>query len=263
MKRLLIIFLTIALLLVSGCSADNGTINNENSRNTQDTSATKDISLSDDIESLPEKETATPAFNESTAGNSPTTEKRSDTNTVVNTPKIDTPPPNQTHDTFSPTNKIPIQTPNVQTPNRTAYISSPPITSPPMPEEITPEPTQVTTDSTQTKPPQTTSTPKPDMGSEYGRIINETIAYAESYTSKGFTFIWDDTLKFGWETGYMGTPRVKCEGVEGVISILKHHVDKIVNTVTDPSNGIPSVSANYKVMQITVDGDIAFVVLYG
>ena len=101
------------------------------------------------------------------------------------------------------------------------------------------------------------------MKAEYQRIISEVTVYAQSYASKGFTFVWDDSLVFGWETGYMGTPRVKYEGVDGVISILKYHVDKIVNTVTDPSNGIPAVSANYKVMQVTVDGDIAFVVLYG
>ena len=101
------------------------------------------------------------------------------------------------------------------------------------------------------------------MEAEYKRIIREVTAYAESYAAKGFIFNWDDSLEFSWETGYMGTPRIKYECVDGVISILKYHVDKIVNTATDPSNGIPAVSANYKIMQVTVDGDIAFVVLYG
>ncbi len=111
-------------------------------------------------------------------------------------------------------------------------------------------------------PPQTS---QPDMEAEYARIIREAIAYAESYTEKGFTFIWDDSLEFSWEsgTGWMGTPRVKYEGVNGTIDMLKYHIDKIVKVVTDPNNGIPGNEMPYKVMQVTVDGDIAFVVLYG
>ena len=103
------------------------------------------------------------------------------------------------------------------------------------------------------------------MEAEYARIIREAVAYAEGYKEKGFTFVWDDLLEFSWESGagWMGTPRVKYEGVDGVIVSLKHHIDRIVETVTDPANGIPAHVANYKVMQITVDGDIAFVVLYG
>ena len=114
-------------------------------------------------------------------------------------------------------------------------------------------------------PPEITSQPEPDMETEFARIIRETVAYAESYAEKGFTFVWDSSLEFSWESGagWMGTPRVKYEGVDGVIERLKNHIDKIVTTSTDPANGIPAYSANYKVMQVVVDGDIAFVVLYG
>lgn len=103
------------------------------------------------------------------------------------------------------------------------------------------------------------------MEAEYARIIRETVAYAESYATKGFTFVWDDSLEFSWESGagWMGTPRVKYEGVDGVIERLKSHIDKIVKTAIDPDNGVPAHSAHYNVMQVTVDGDIAFVVLYG
>ena len=111
------------------------------------------------------------------------------------------------------------------------------------------------------QPPETTS--QPDMEAEYARIIRETVAYAESYAAKGFTFVWDDSLEFSWESGagWMGTPRVKYEGVDGTIEMLKYHIDKIVKIAGGP--GTPGYSAYYKVMQVTVDGDIAFVVLYG
>lgn len=112
-------------------------------------------------------------------------------------------------------------------------------------------------------PPTESTTPPVDMEREYARIIREATQYAESYAAKGFTFVWDDSLEFGWETGYMGTPRVKYEGVDGVIEMLKYHIDKIVKVATDPGNGLSGYSANYKVVQVTVDGDIAFVVLYG
>ena len=101
------------------------------------------------------------------------------------------------------------------------------------------------------------------MEAEYARIIREAVAYAESYAAKGFTFVWDDSLEFSWESGagWMGTPRVKYEGVDGTNEMLKYHIDKIVKIAGGP--GTPGYSAYYKVMQVTVDGDIAFVVLYG
>lgn len=149
--------------------------------------------------------------------------------------------------------------------------TKPPTVKPPAPTEPSkpkPEPSapiipSEPSEPEPTEPPAESTNPPPDMEKEYERIIRETITYAESYTAKGFTFVWDDSLEFGWETGYMGTPRVKYEGVDGVIGILKRHIDMIVKTATDPGNGIPGYSANYKVMQVTVDGDIAFVVLYG
>lgn len=113
------------------------------------------------------------------------------------------------------------------------------------------------------KPQQPDIPTEPDMESECQRIICEVTEYAQSYAHKGIAFIWDDSLVFGWDTGYMGTPRLQYDGVNGTIDILKYHIDKIVNTVTDPSNGITADSISYKVMQITIDGDIAFVVLYG
>ena len=134
--------------------------------------------------------------------------------------------------------------------------SSPPATPSSEEKPITSEPPV-------SQPPETTS--QPDMEAEYARTIREAVAYAESYAAKGFTFVWDDSLEFSWESGagWMGTPRVKYEGVDGTIEMLKYHIDKIVKTSTDSGNGVPAHSAHYKVMQVMVDGDTAFVVLYG
>ena len=52
-------------------------------------------------------------------------------------------------------------------------------------------------------------------------------------------------------------------GVDGVIRSLKYHIDLIVKTTTDPANGITCDEMTYKVMQIDLDGEIAFVVVYG
>lgn len=139
---------------------------------------------------------------------------------------------------------------------------APPIT-PPSEENPTVPPISEQPELPTSQPTETASQPEPDMEAEYARIIRETVAYAESYAAKGFTFVWDDSLEFSWESGagWMGTPRVKYEGVDGTIEMLKYHIDKIVKIAGGP--GTPGYSAYYKVMQVTVDGDIAFVVLYG
>ena len=139
--------------------------------------------------------------------------------------------------------------------------STPPIT-PPSEENPTVPPISEQPELPTSQPTETASQPEPDMEAEYARIIRETVAYAESYAAKGFTFVWDDSLEFSWESGagWMGTPRVKYEGVDGTIEMLKYHIDKIVKIAGGP--GTPGYSAYYKVMQVTVDGDIAFVVLY-
>ena len=45
--------------------------------------------------------------------------------------------------------------------------------------------------------------------------------------------------------------------------MLKYHIDKIVETSTNPAYGLTSDMMTYKVVQITIDGDIAFAVIYG
>lgn len=125
-------------------------------------------------------------------------------------------------------------------------------TAPP-PTETNPEP----------ESPAETQPPKGFTEADHTRIVSEVKAYAESYNSKGFTFEWAEELAFGWDVGWMGTPRISRDGVDGVISTLKHHVDLIYKTGTDPANGVTANSVRYKVVQLEIDGGIAYAVIYG
>ena len=93
--------------------------------------------------------------------------------------------------------------------------------------------------------------------------MSEVKAYAESYKAKGFTFEWSDNLEFGWDVGWMGTPRISRDGVDGTIKTLKHHVDLIYKSGTDPANGVTADSVLYRVVQLEIDGGIAYAVIYG
>lgn len=112
-------------------------------------------------------------------------------------------------------------------------------------------------------PPAVTEHPKTFTQADHERIIKEAIAYAESYKAKGFTFEWKKSMEFGWDVGYFGTPRIDRDGVDGTIRTLKYHIDKIVSISTDPANGITTEYMTYKVVQITIDGSIAYAVIYG
>ena len=111
--------------------------------------------------------------------------------------------------------------------------------------------------------PAETQPPNGFTEADHKRIVSEVKAYAESYNSKGFTFEWAEELAFGWDVGWMGTPRISRDGVDGVISTLKHHVDLIYKTGTDPANGVTANSVRYKVVQLEIDGGIAYAVIYG
>ena len=128
--------------------------------------------------------------------------------------------------------------------------------------EVT-EPPKVTEPPAQTQPEVTEPEKEAFTEADHKRIIAEVTAYAESYANKGFTFEWKESMTFGWDVGYMGTPRVEYEGVNGVINTLKYHIDLIFKTSTDPMYGITTEYMTYKVEQITVDGDLAYVVIYG
>lgn len=136
---------------------------------------------------------------------------------------------------------------------------------PPEATELQPTEPPKVTEPPETKPtePPATEQPKGFTEADHTRIVSEVKAYAESYTAKGFTFEWAEELAFGWDVGWMGTPRISRDGVDGVISTLKHHVDLIYKTGTAPANGVTANSVRYKVVQLEIDGGIAYAVIYG
>lgn len=135
------------------------------------------------------------------------------------------------------------------------------------PESRPAESTAPTAPPTETKPepepPAETQPPNGFTEADHNRIVSEVKAYAESYKSKGFTFVWSDSLEFGWDVGWMGTPRISRDGVDGTIKTLKHHVDLIYKSGTDPANGVTADSVLYRVVQLEIDGGIAYAVIYG
>ena len=135
------------------------------------------------------------------------------------------------------------------------------------PESRPAETTAPTTPPAETKPePESPAETQPPNGfteADHNRIVSEVKAYAESYKAKGFTFVWSDSLEFGWDVGWMGTPRISRDSVDGTIKTLKHHVDLIYKTGTDPANGVTADSVLYRVVQLEIDGGIAYAVIYG
>lgn len=136
----------------------------------------------------------------------------------------------------------------------------PKVTEPP--ETKPTEPPTKPTEPQPTEPP-ATQPPNGFTEADHNRIVSEVKAYAESYKAKGFTFVWSDSLEFGWDVGWMGTPRISRDGVDGTIKTLKHHVDLIYKSGTDPANGVTADSVLYRVVQLEIDGGIAYAVIYG
>lgn len=162
MKRLLIIFLTAILMLISGCTSDNPSTGDESSRNMRETFSTEDFSRPDDVESLSEKENTTPSqSNESTAGIYPTTEQRSDADTV-DVSKADTPPEPKSTENHTPPSEskmptdISVSIPSAKTPPAT---ENPPVTRLPESEEIK-EQEPIDPNPPSVNPSQTTSKPE-------------------------------------------------------------------------------------------------------
>lgn len=144
-------------------------------------------------------------------------------------------------------------------------ITEPQPTAPPesKPAETTAPTTPPAETKPETEPPAETQPPNGFTEADHNRIVSEVKAYAESYKSKGFTFVWSDSLEFGWDVGWMGTPRISRDGVDGTIKTLKHHVDLIYKSGTDPANGVTADSVLYRVVQLEIDGGIAYAVIYG
>ncbi len=240
-KMLAALLAGLITLSLAGCAADKANNNTESGAVSTESSITVT-----DKASEPTAESRLPTGTENTAES--TTEKAESSTAPADSGKPETAKP---ADTESPT------APPKQT-------ETPKVTEPPKqtePPKVTEPPTK-TTEPQPTEPP-ATEQPKGFTEADHTRIVSEVKAYAESYTAKGFTFEWAEELEFGWDVGWMGTPRISRDGVDGVISTLKHHVDLIYKSGTDPANGVTASSVRYKVVQLEIDGGIAYAVIYG
>ena len=235
------------ILALAGCGADK----TENTGSDPASAESGITATATDNASEPTDESSLPAGTESATDS--TTEKEKESSTApANSGKTEAAKP---ADTESPKQT---ETPKVtETPKQT---EPPKVTEPP--ETKPTEPPTKPTEPQPTEPP-ATQPPKGFTEADHTRIVSEVKAYAESYTAKGFTFEWAEELEFGWDVGWMGTPRISRDGVDGVISTLKHHVDLIYKTGTDPANGVTANSVRYKVVQLEIDGGIAYAVIYG
>ena len=241
-KMLAALLAGLITLSLAGCGA-NKTENTGSDPASTESGITATVT---DNASEPTAESSLPAGTES-ATDSTTEKEKAESNTPADSGKTEAAKP---ADTESPKQT---ETPKVtETPKQT---EPPKVTEPPetKPTEPPTKPTE----------PPATQPPKGFTEADHTRIVSEVKAYAESYTSKGFTFEWAEELAFGWDVGWMGTPRISRDGVDGVISTLKHHVDLIYKTGTDPANGVTANSVRYKVVQLEIDGEIAYAVIYG
>ena len=246
-KMLAALLAGLITLSLAGCGADK-TENTGSDPASTESGITATVT---DNASEPTAESSLPAGTESATDS--TTEKEKESSTApADSGKTEAAKP---ADTESPKQT---QTPKVTEPPK--QTEPPKVTEPP--ETKPTEPPTKPTEPQPTEPP-ATEPPKGFTEADHTRIVSEVKTYAESYTAKGFTFEWAEELAFGWDVGWMGTPRISRDGVDGVISTLKHHVDLIYKTGTDPANGVTANSVRYKVVQLEINGGIAYAVIYG
>lgn len=246
-KMLAALLAGLITLSLAGCGADK----TENT--SSDPASTKSgiTATVTDNASEPTAESSLPAGMEST--NDSTTEKEKESSTApADSGKTEAAKPTDT--------ESPKQTETTKVTETPKQAEPPKVTEPP--ETKPTEPSTKPTEPQPTEPP-ATEQPKGFTEADHTRIVSEVKVYAESYTAKGFTFEWAEELAFGWDVGWMGTPRISRDGIDGVISTLKHHVDLIYKTGTDPANGVTANSVRYKVVQLEIDGGIAYAVIYG
>ena len=250
-KMLAALLAGLITLSLAGCGADK-TENTGSDPASTESGITATVT---DSTAEPTAESSLPAGTESTTDS--TTEKEQESSTApADSGKSETAKPADTEPPTAP----PKQTESPKTTEPPKQTEPPKVTEPP--ETKPTEPPTKPTEPQPTEPP-ATEPPKGFTEADHTRIVSEVKAYAESYTSKGFTFEWAEELEFGWDVGWMGTPRISRDGVDGVISTLKHHVDLIYKTGTDPANGVTANSVRYKVVQLEIDGGIAYAVIYG
>lgn len=251
-KMLAALLAGLITLSLAGCGADK-TENTGSDPASTESGITATVT---DSTAEPTAESSLPAGTESTT-DSTTTEKEQESSTApADSGKSETAKPADTEPPTAP----PKQTESPKTTEPPKQTEPPKVTEPP--ETKPTEPPTKPTEPQPTEPP-ATERPKGFTEADHTRIVSEVKTYAESYTAKGFTFEWAEELAFGWDVGWMGTPRISRDGIDGVISTLKHHVDLIYKTGTDPANGVTANSVRYKVVQLEIDGGIAYAVIYG
>ena len=250
-KMLAALLAGLITLSLAGCGADK----TENTGSDPASTESGITATATDNASEPTAESSLPAGTESTTDS--TTEKEQESSTApADSGKSETAKPADTEPPTAP----PKQTESPKTTEPPKQTEPPKVTEPP--ETKPTEPPTKPTEPQPTEPP-ATERPKGFTEADHTRIVSEVKTYAESYTAKGFTFEWAEELAFGWDVGWMGTPRISRDGIDGVISTLKHHVDLIYKTGTDPANGVTANSVRYKVVQLEIDGGIAYAVIYG
>lgn len=247
-KMLAALLAGLITLSLAGCGADK-TENTGSDPASTESGITATVT---DNASEPTAESSLPAESESKSDESTAEKEQAEGNAPADSGKTEAAKP---ADTESPKQT---QTPKVtETPKQT---EPPKVTE--SPETKPTEPPTKPTEPQPTEPP-ATEPPKGFTEADHTRIVSEVKAYAESYKAKGFTFEWSDSLEFGWDVGWMGTPRISRDGVDGTIKTLKHHIDLIYKSGTDPANGVTANSVRYKVVQLEIDGGIAYAVIYG
>lgn len=238
------------ILALAGCNANKATPDSGTAADSRITEAVTDFTPETTVD------TALPADTENKTETTAEKEKAESTATSESDTAAETRKPAESADkaeTVPPT-QAPKQSeaPKTTEPPESRPAESTAPTAPP-PTETNPEP----------ESPAETQPPNGFTEADHNRIVSEVKAYAESYKAKGFTFVWSDSLEFGWDVGWMGTPRISRDGVDGTIKTLKHHVDLIYKSGTDPANGVTADSVLYRVVQLEIDGGIAYAVIYG
>lgn len=231
------------ILALAGCNANKATPDSGTAADSRITETVTNFTPETTVD------TALPADTENKTEATAEKEKAESSAPAESADKAETVPPTQ-----APKQSEPPEATEPQ-PTEPPKVTEPPETKPT-------EPPTKPTEPQPTEPP-ATQPPKGFTEADHNRIVSEVKAYAESYKAKGFTFVWSDSLEFGWDVGWMGTPRISRDGVDGTIKTLKHHVDLIYKSGTDPANGVTADSALYRVVQLEIDGGIAYAVIYG
>lgn len=285
--RILIALLLVTMLLViAGCSGQDEPIPSDSVAGQDILAAKPESAPSQDQTDESEPLTSDSSISEETDASSEETEKPAEEEKAPDESADTSEPPKEDSKPEAPAAEekepekpaepekqpeTPNQTETPSSPERPSQTENPETSQPPAPaeqpaeEEPAPAEPSVPAEDETREPTEKEEGKQPGAytQADFDRIIAEVTAYAESYRAKGFTFEWKEDMEFGWDVGYFGTPRVRYEGIEGTIELLKLHVDRIYRTGTDESYGAVSDSVTYKVVQITVDGDIAFAVIYG